>query len=365
MHIFRRRAARKYLKAMLVSLALVVSLAAPASAQLNQWGYWENGVTESWWFSSDDFTKEDAVAAVERWKSAGLAAQDAAGAEWSGIYFSGGDTHGTYARWSPHGGFIIAHIDKCQARVMGLTYGRVEASPTLVQFFPEFSKTSRHTHGHSRSRGSAKATLRFVPVTWRGQRLLVREDEMGDFGDYAVGLGKYNYSQNFFYLGYVAFLTRHVVAEGSPQIETQETLTGGKTDAAASAPVVPSNYARFLKKPVEGTITAVGKRQVRKNYSYESPDGSSAVHTRASLTFVTVNVGTAHGVKAGMFLRVAEPKEGEQVRIIRADKHSSNGVVIRDLGDSNDETFFDGEADQPRRHSKVAAGWKLTTLPLF
>jgi len=342
-------------------LSFVGALAAPASAQLDQWGYWENGVTESWWLSSDDFTKEDAVNAVARWKSIGVNNKNAPGGEWEGDYFSGSDTHGTYMRWSPQAGFIISHVDKCQAKVMGVSYGRVDASPTLVQFFPEFSKESSSSHGHSHSKAPKPSVLRFVPVEWRGQRMLVGEGTMSDFGDYVAGLGKYNYGGGFLYLGYVEFLTKREVGGGS-HLETESAPPQEETGAGEKPPVVPPGYERFLKKPIEATITAIGKRRVQRNYSYENPNGSGASYERASLTFVTVNVGTAHGVKVSMFLRVAEPAEGDEVRIIRAGKVSSTGVVIRSVDESG-ETFFDSRTEQPQPHSKVAVGWKLTTSP--
>jgi hypothetical protein len=362
MHIFRRRAGRKYLTAMLLSFAFVAALARPASAQLDQWGFWENGVTEHWWLSYEDFTMDDALEAVARWKNAGLEQPDAPVAEWSGVYFSGSETHGTYMRWSPRGGFIIAYIDKCQARVMGLTYGRVEASPTLLQFFSEFNKTASHAHGHSRKK-TAPAVIRFVPVAWRGQRMLVAESEMSSFGDYVAGLGRYNYNRDFFYLEYVEFLTQRGTAKDTENIETPHARAGEDTDHEARIPSVPSGYRRFLKQPIEGTITAVGKRVVRNNYSYQSPDGSEAAYARASLTYVTVNAGAVRGLKTGMFLRVSEPDGGDQVRIIRVGSHSSTGILIRNLDEADAETFFDADTGQSRPHPKVAVGWKLTTSP--
>ncbi|HEY0101291.1 MAG TPA: hypothetical protein VGB76_20375 [Pyrinomonadaceae bacterium] len=362
MQIFRRRVGRKYLAAMLLSVSFILTLCAPASAQLDQWGYWENGVTEPWWFSSEDFTKDDAVAALARWKNAGSAQQDVTTAEWDGVYFNGSETHGTYLRWSPRGGFIIAHIDKCQARVMGLTYGRVEASPTLLQFFPEFDKAASRTHGHSHAREkSAPTVLRFVPVAWRGQRMLVVESEMSSFGDYVAGRGRYNYNRDFFYLDYVEFFTQRDATADTQPITTQLTQTEEKTADDATPPVVPPAYVRFLKPPIEGAITAVGKREVRNNYSYQSPDGSETAYGRVSLTYVTVNAGAARGLKSGMFLRVAEPDGGELVRIIRAGRHASSGIVIRSLDEADAETFF--AEGQTYSRPKVTAGWKLTTAP--
>jgi len=191
--------------------------------------------------------------------------------------------------------------------------------------------------------------------------MLIEESMMSDFGDYVAGLGKYNYRQGFFFLDYAEFFTRRRAAEDTQTPETPQTRTGEEADHAASVPVVPSGYERFLKRPIEANITAVGKRQMRNNYSYENADGSGASYARASLTFVTVNAGAARGLKRGMFLHVVNPAEGDVVRIIRVGRQTSNGVLIRILEEGDAETFYDDQ--QPRSHSKVAAGWKLTTSP--
>lgn len=347
-----RNAARKAATA-LAALVFAAALARPCPAQLNQWGYWENGITESWWLSSDDFTKEDAEGAVARWRGIGEENESAAGREWAGDYFRGDETHGTYARWSPRAGFILANVDKCQARVMGLTTGRVEVTPTVIRFIPEFKKSARRAHGGAHAAGAhaAPAVMQFVPVVWRGDRLLVPENEMSDFGDYLAGLGKYNH-WDFLYSWYTEFFVRR----GGDQV-------GAEAEGGGLTPVVPAGYERYLKKPIEATVTAVGRRRVRRDYTYENPDGTGASYALASVTAVAVNVGTTHGVKNGMTFRVAEPAEGDQVKITRAGKSSSEGIVIRSVLDDGTETFYDAKIEDTRRSSRVAAGWKLTTSP--
>ncbi|HET6891555.1 MAG TPA: hypothetical protein VFH31_10665 [Pyrinomonadaceae bacterium] len=155
-----------------------------SSAQLDQWAYWDNGVSESWWFSSADFGKEEAVTAVKLWQRIGEEIKEQQSDELGGDYFRGGETHGTFLRWSNKTGFVMAHVDKCQAKVMGLSYGRAEGSSTKIEFFPEFSKSHKSNHSHSQS--SDLNRLRFVPVNWRGSIMLVAEHEMADFGDFVA-----------------------------------------------------------------------------------------------------------------------------------------------------------------------------------
>src|SRR5689334_621776 len=85
-----------------------------ARAQLDEDGRWVNGVTESWWLG-DGIAETDAAAAAARWKEIGdeLARDGAEGS--AGDYFVGGETAGTYMRWSPRAGFVIAAVNKCEA----------------------------------------------------------------------------------------------------------------------------------------------------------------------------------------------------------------------------------------------------------
>jgi hypothetical protein len=337
-------------RAFIVWLALL-ACAPVARAQQDEWGFWQNGVTESWWLNSKDFSLAEATGGVERWKAIGeeYAAGRAAAGTWAGDYFRGGDTHGTYLRWSPRTGFVIAHVNKCAAQVTGLVYGRVEATPTLVQFFPELDKrpASGHGgHGEHRTPPAPRAVIRYVPVEWRGERLLIAEDEMADFGDYVAGLGNYNGEVLMFLLDYNYFFR-------GPD-------TDGVRDNAP--PVVPPGYEHFIKQPIEARVTAVGRREFKRDYTIEGAH-TSRTFAHASVTRLTINAGTERGVTNGMAFRVTRPDEGDMVFVLRAGRRTSTAIVVRDVDERGAETFYDnGEAGE-RPHSKASRGWRLTTSP--
>lgn len=327
-------------------LFFALTLTSSVSSQVDKWGAWENGITESWWLSSRTFTNEEAASAIDRWKRIGAAKQDESGTNWAGDYFSGGETHGTYIRWSPTEGFVIAHVDKCQALVMGVIYGRVEVTPTLITFFPEFIKSSK-SHGHQHSQMDEAAAMPFVPVKWQDGLILVPLSEIAEFGDYAAGLGDFNGLNAFDSLESSYFYTKYA----------------GKNAVVYDVPVLPEPYQRILKKPITGVITSVGNTRLKRNYSYEFNSKTfkfGSNHVLASLTFVRVNVGSRDGAKVGLFMRVAEDDAVDIVRLIRIGKTSSTGVIVRDV-------FEDGEPDQvenaedEKPYPSIAVGWKVTT----
>ena len=130
----------------LVAICIVLGAASGVPAQIDKWGYWQNGVSEGWWFSPAQFTTQQADEAIARWKIIDDENLAAPLNEWTGTYFSGSEVHGIYLRMSARSGFVIAHVDKCQAKVVGLAYGNVEFSPSLVKLFPQFHSASS-THG--------------------------------------------------------------------------------------------------------------------------------------------------------------------------------------------------------------------------
>jgi len=328
----------------LALLSLCFGIGAQESvAQVDQWGAWENGITESWWLSSNTFTKQEAAEAIARWKLIGANQHD----EWAGDYFSGGETHGAYVRWSRNG-FVIADVDKCQALVMSVTFGRVNVTPTLIQFIPEFKKASK-SHAHGQTLTHEASVVSFVPVKWRDRLFLIRQDLIKDFSDYVAGLGDFNVLLGFnpWDLEESYFYSR----------------SAGKNVVSVGTPLLPREYEHFLKRPITATVMAIEGRSLRRNYSYEftSKILSSAIeHKLASLTFVRVNVGSIHGARKGLFLRVSEPDFGETVRLVAIGRTSSKGVLVRDV-EKGRETYYDNDAQRERTYPRAAVGWKLTT----
>lgn len=325
----------------LVLLALSFGAFNTVQAQVDKWGAWENGVSESWWLSSRTFTNEDVANAIARWKSIG----ETESTGWEGDYFSGSEVHGTYLRWSPAGGFIIADVDKCQALVMALSYGRVRVTPSGIQLIPEFSKSSK-PQGHHGAK-HVDTILNFVPVKWRSSLYLIPENEIADFADYAAGLGQYNALNDK-----EAFL---------PESHFYSKYAGNMV--TGDLPVLPDAYQRFVRSPLAGEITAIRGKKLRRNYSYEFKSDAYSFATQfelASLTFVTVNIGTVHGAKKDMFLRIVKPDLGEALRLIEVGSTSSTAVLVREV-ENRKETYYDHEAEREVEYPPVATRWILTT----
>lgn len=337
-----RNLSERIFATVLVVLCLGLVAANPTPAQVDRWGAWQNGITESWWLSSNTFTNDEAANAIARWKLIG----EVSSQEWAGDYFSGNETHGTYVRWTPEGGFIIADVDKCQALVMAITYGRVNATPKIIQFIPEFSKNSK-THGHS-SRQREVVVLNFIPVKWRESLFLIPENEIRDFADYVAGLGQFNALN-----GTEALLPEsHFYSKYA-----------GKIAVPRETPLLPDSYQRFVKKPITGKITAVLSRKVQRNYSYEFTSDFLSFANQydlASLTLVRVNIGSIHGAKKDLFLKVTKPDLGESVRLIDVGPTYSRALLVRAV-EKHKETYYDHETQRERTYPRPGMGWRLTT----
>ncbi|HEY5883698.1 MAG TPA: hypothetical protein VIT88_03385 [Pyrinomonadaceae bacterium] len=335
----------------LFAICFALCAASGVHAQIDKWGYWQNGVSEAWWFPTPQFTTQQADEAIARWKSIEDENRATSNA-WTGTYFQGSEVHGTYLRLSLRNGFVIAHVDKCQAKVVGLTYGTVEFSPSVIKLFPQFH-TANTTHGAAHSHTKTPAEMRFVPVKLNADQLLVDEKEMTSFGNYVAGLGNYNFS-DFHYSFSTEFLTHF-----------RETTADQSDEGKESRPmevIVPDEYIRYLKKPIEATITRVGRVESRKSYSDRNSDGTGTIYNEpVNLTTVVVSAGTAHGLKRGMFLNLIDPKQNERVKILRTGRTSSTGVIVRSLDENGREVPFDYETGQP--YSGITLGRKLTTSP--
>ena len=69
--------------AMFVVLLCIGLAGRASSAQVDKWGAWKNGITESWWMSSNTFTNDDMTKAIARWKLTGTVSSPG----WEGDYF--------------------------------------------------------------------------------------------------------------------------------------------------------------------------------------------------------------------------------------------------------------------------------------
>jgi len=313
-------------------------------AQIEQWGYWQNGVSESWWFSNSEFTKAEADTAIARWDKIG--ARKVSEQEWRGDYFRGGDTHGTYLRWSEQEGFVLAHVDKCAAQVMQLSYGQVRISGDIIEFVPEFVKGTQR-HGTMHHGAQSLTIMQFVPARFRGLQHLISPKEIPDFADFAAGLGRYKAGPNG-----VEWLDYNFYYK----------INGGERPSSPTdLPIFPGNYRRFVRKPIQATVVSVGSRTLKKVSTF----GGDPYYE--SNTVVRIDVGTADGVMRKMVFRVAGSVADDKLEVLRVQKHSSLGRVVRNVDDSRADVYYEWnrETDQQdvRRSPAIVPGWRLTTAP--
>lgn len=306
---------RTIARTMLV-IALGLAASVPASGQeaprLDQYGRWVNGISEPWMFSAS-LPKENVNLVQQKWSAIESENKAAVEKQWSGKYFTGGDTHGSYLRWSKQNGFVLMHVDKCAAQVMGFSYGKVVFTSILIQFMPEATVSSQTRHEHS-----MKAT-RFLPVTWRSDRYLVPEDEIADFGDYIAGLGKYNdWAGN--HVEVVEFFAKLDQESAGTLDQLARPSRIKKAKAKMDLPKVPSGFERFMKKPIDIRITTVGKAWLKLNG--ENPWWNDLIIP------TTINAGQAEGVRPRMIFRT---DSDETIVASKVGSHSSEAIVVRSV----------------------------------
>lgn len=325
----------------LMVLLSFTTLTHVSRAQEDQYARWENGVSESWWFAEKPNLPQEIAAAQSRWKLIEIENQTASANEWAGDYFIGSETHGSYLRWSPQNGFVLMNVDKCQAMVMSLDYGKVIVSPTLIQLSPEVIQRSTGSHMHSHAR-LTPTTL--VPVKWRRTHYLIPEKEMADFADYVAGLGKHN--------GW-----RGDYIEGT---EFFSKLNDKEEDSDEDSPIVPSAYEHLIKKPIAARITAVRS-------GYRKIDAENGWWDEFIIP-VTINVGSTHGVKPKMSFRIPGSQGfgamEEKVEVQRAGMRTSQGVIVRTVRKSPCVKIDKADDCENSKYRAVKIGWSVTTRPL-
>ncbi len=309
-------------------LYLIFCAAASASAQSQDIAFWENGITERWWVSLKDISESDLDRATELWAQIQKENERGDTHPWAGGYSDGGETHGSYMRWSPEAGFVIANINKCEAKLMGLSFGSVKIAGPLIEFVIDYQFF--RSHGHRRSHRPGHTRIRFVPIQWSHTQFLVEEKEMARFGDYVAGLGEFN--------GEYMWLATTFFSRKSSEIE----------DDHSNIPQAPEQYQRFIRAPIDARIIQVGTPRLKR---YRDSIGQWHLER---LTPVTVNVGRVDGVRTGLALRVLVPDLFESVKITRVGSRTSLGVIERGV---------DEEQEPDSEDVPISVGWQLTTSP--
>lgn len=207
----------------------------------------------------------------------------------------------------------------------GLNYGAVTATPDYVLLTSQSSKLN----------GQA---IKYLRVKWGERHYLVPESEVAQFYKFVAGYGWKKDEYIVF-----DFLLQNDDAE-KPII---------------GMPVFPRGYERFVKNPIEAAVTKVLRREIKTQQSY---DGSPIYESH---TFVSLNVGSANGVKRGTTLNVLDSEDYEKVEIVQVGRHSSTAILVRSLDENKQETFKNYQTNEIKQYPKVNVGWKLSTRSLL
>jgi hypothetical protein len=316
-------------KFVLISIVLVILLLRTTShAQTDE--RWFNGVSEPWWFGSQVYTKEEASVARLIWEQIGEEKIVTQNNEWVGTYIvATAELHTSYLRWSPQLGYVSMGIYSCEARVTNLNYGTVVFSPALFQLAPKVPiRSSKSKSGHG-SHGPQFLPAKYLPVKWGERHYLIPEKSVAAFYGYVSGLGD---SGGDFFVK---------LADYDKSVE--------------GMPILPPGYERFVRKPVEATVRAVGAKVLKRSRNF---DGSPAYDF---INHVTINAGSANGIRRGMRLFVVGSKERETVEITRVGKYSSRGVIDRLVDDNMKENRWNHDARDWEAYPDIRVGWQLTT----
>jgi hypothetical protein len=307
---------------LIVILVIIGFCRIVAFAQLNEEGKWKSSLYYEpvhltyMSYSEGDFT--NALAKLEVIESENNNSTD----EWSGDYSAqSGEVNVIILRWSPRAGFVHLNFYTCLPELRDLNYGTVTAKRDYILMSTQNSK----------QRGQS---AKYLPVKWGERHYLVPDSEVAKFYKFVAGYGWKKNEDIFF-----DFLLK----------------TDDSEKPIFGMPVFPRGYERFVRKPIEATITEVLDREIKTEQSY---NGSPVYESH---TFVKLNVGSANGVRRGMILNVVGSEANEEVKLVRVGKHSSMGVLVRSLDENKQETFKNYRTNEIKPHLKVNIGWKLST----
>lgn len=337
-YIFTCRATR--VSSLLLLLLLLTAQAAASGSQQSPFAHQGNGMADQPW-QFHNAPAEVIAAFKSRWTAIAEELKTTT-SEFAGGYTDSAPRR-TVLWWAPESGFIYANLYE-DIDVLYFSYGKVSVTVSGIILTIEREQRLEGFDEYQRT-----TPQRWVGAKWRREQFLIPENSLTDFANYAAGLGAYND-----FNGPCCEFSRPFLVENT------------KPDPAVkpSRPVLPKEYEFFLKQPIEATIEYVGRPKIAESYPVK---GELYYHLeeKVSLTPVRINAGKNQGVKPGLLFRlVTIPFEkGKYLKITRVGAQFSEGLVVRHVDEGGKESYYDYEAQQPRPHTPVVVGMRVTTSP--
>jgi hypothetical protein len=223
--------------------------------------------------------------------------------EWTGEYYHG-DHLGANVSLSvaPRSGF--AYVSSGDLGIYDLNYGGVEFADGKLKLNLKYPNDRKNIRGVDES---------FLPVHWGARHYLIPTDGVIKFANeinWGAEPNVGNGGDSYYFL-----LKR-----------------GDETKSVKGHPDLPTEFAGFvLDKPIHANISSMVE---------------SHLENECRTTLVTLNVGIANGLKAGMELQVIYPFQTTATATITAMTEHSATAVIKECG---------------RKNPLPKANWKLST----
>lgn len=304
------------------------------SEEDKRWMLWENGVGKSRWFMYH-LEKDDVLKLKEKWEEIGNSIESSTN-EFSGTYYQPGYMSGYFLRWSPENGYVFVNYFDIEHPCF-FSFEKVLVNGSEIKFIPEYRVDE--------SRCPSNST---APETWLpadGGKFLIPQNQVKEFADFYAGLREYN-----------GFL-RKIDGDNPFAVKWQKDFKPNKDF------ILPQDYEKFIKTPINAEIISVGKtsKGKLKDFFYDE---------NVSVTPVQINVGRNNGVEKGMeFILLNSDDERHQTLLITSvSGNKSKGKVIRMLSENGKEEFSEYDYEKKdyifKLFTPIEIGLKVTTSPI-
>lgn len=316
-------------------IALIILTAACAlSAQTaRERSVWENGVGKRWLIYH--LEADDALLMQKKWNEIdrSLAAESN---EFAGKYFQYGHMSGYFLIWSEKEGFVYVDYFDVEHPCY-FSYGKVSVKDYELTFTTEYESVS--------SCGGEKST---TPIAWipaDGGKFLIPKTEAHRFGNFYGGFGEFN---GFF---------RKWTTDFPFALKWKKDFKPERNF------VLPENFEKDVKTPIDAEITSVGRSKIGKDEPF------NVFYDKSSVTPVVIDAGKTRGVTKNLefVLLDMNGEKAQTLKITSVGRKTSRAIVIRRIDDKGFEGYisFDELSKEfiGKPFPPIRAGQRISTSP--
>lgn len=215
--------------------------------------------------------------------------------EWEGFYTSDSMLGYEEIYWNKDGGFVRSYY---YHRLLTLDYGFVKDENNSIKLYSQKSSTSKDEN---------KLITHFIKIKYGNRHYLVPENLIKKFAETAVGLTNDESEDKFYYY----------------KVDDEKKNLFG-------IPILPSEYERFQRFPVEAQIIKVKKSELKQN---KFEDGT--VYSEYYDYEVILNVGRNKNIKQDLIFFVKDLNEW--IGITKVYSKKSKGIITRYVNKNREE----------------------------